>query len=238
MILQVNSISLLEKLLKSQIQSAQCQARCQSLETQKDLRICLEVCKTVVDDPESEFSICKLPRLCSGACQVACQDDGVHSDKLTYVRQDQCKLFWNMEARAKNDIFLVSGVDLGGKINLISNGVKEMSLELTPILTKKYLEFTVIAVGSQGVSDIQSTKVKSTDTCNGVEDSESAYEVQNKTEDDMLEVVEVKKLENNNLFEIFVYSLLVAVFFVTVGIILLSPRKYAFSKIENVTEIV
>ena len=84
---QASGISLLEKLLETNIKEAQCQVRCQGQENQEDVGTCLEVCRIVVKNPES--SICQLPHLCTGACRAACQDDGVR----TYSRDDGVKTY-------------------------------------------------------------------------------------------------------------------------------------------------
>ena len=233
---EVSGISLLEKLLKSQIREAQCQARCQSQENQEDVRMCLEVCRIVVRNPGSP--ICQLPNLCSGACQAACQDDAIKNERIVSVNQEVCQLSWSLETGINDDlIFIISGVDLGGKINLVTSGVKETSFEMTKPMTEKYLEMTVIAVGSQGVLDIQSSIIEPQNKCGSAKESNNIDQYKANAAD-VDDEVKIKKITNKNLLQTLICAFLAAIFFVVFGIICCKPRKQKFSKLENASEMV
>ena len=233
---RVSGISLLEKLLETHIKEAQCQVRCQGQENQEDVRMCLEVCRIVVKNPES--SICQLPHLCAGVCQAACQDDGVKAYRITSMIQDDCQLSWSLESGVKDDLlYIISGVDLGGKINLISSGVKDTSLKITPSMTEKYLEMSVIAVGSQGVLDVQSSIIITQDKCEKPKETNDSNKIKTITQDIADDKVIVKKITNNqNFLQIIIYNFLATLFLVVIVFIICIPRKSKFDKLEIAPE--
>ena len=122
-----------------------------------------------------------------------------------------------------------------------SSRVKETNLKMTSLMTKKYLEMTVIAVGSQGVLDIQSSIIETKNKCEKMSDG---YIVdKNKIETENIETqadgVTVKKIINNkNFLNIFIYSLIATSFLVVIGIVRCVPRKPEFHKLKNIPELV
>ena len=243
----ISCTSLLEKLLESHIKEAQCEARCQTQENLEDVKMCVDVCKIVVGRPGSTRSpICQLPHICSGACQTACQNEGIKTERIVSISQEDCQLSWSLESGVSNDlVFIISGVDLGGKINLISSRVKETNLKMTSLMTKKYLEMTVIAVGSQGVLDIQSSIIETKNKCEKMSDGYIVDKNKIETENISSEIetqadgVTVKKIINNkNFLNIFIYSLIATSFLVVIGIVCCVPRKPEFHKLKNIPELV
>ena len=167
---QVTSISLMETLLKSTIQSAQCEARCHGLDSQKDLQGCLDVCRIVVKNPDS--SLCMLPRLCTGGCRVACQDQdtGAHVDgserRISTIAQSRCQLSWEVNNHEDTIIvFIIAGLDHAGMISIISRSVQDTQMEISPSITSKYASVTVLAVDSQGLVDLQKVDLEHSDEC-------------------------------------------------------------------------
>ena len=113
---QVSSISLMEILLRSTIQSAQCEARCKGLNNQDDLQDCLDVCSVIIKN--NDDSLCMFPRLCTGGCKVACQDQDIgvrdHSleTQISSLAQDHCQLSWEID-NVDNEkvVFIIAGLD-------------------------------------------------------------------------------------------------------------------------------
>ena len=167
---QVTSISLMETLLKSTIQSAQCEARCHGLDSQEDLQDCLDVCRIVVKNPDS--SLCMFPRLCTGGCRVACQDQdtGAHVDgserRISTIAQSRCQLSWEVNSHEDTSIvFIIAGLDHAGMISIISRSVQDSQMEISPSITSKYASVTVLAVDSQGLVDLQKVDLEHSDEC-------------------------------------------------------------------------
>ena len=167
---QVTSISLMETLLKSTIQSAQCEARCHGLDSQEDLQDCLDVCRIVVKNPDS--SLCMFPRLCTGGCRVACQDQdtGAHVDgserRISTIAQSRCQLSWEVNSHEDTSIvFIIAGLDHAGMISIISISVQDTQMEISPSITSKYASVTVLAVDSQGLVDLQKVDLEHSDEC-------------------------------------------------------------------------
>ena len=102
-----------------------------------------------------------------GAFQTAFQDDGVKTERIVSISQEECQLSWSLESDWVNDdlVFIISGIDLGGKINLISSAFEETILEVTSSMSMKYLKMKVIAVGSLGALDIQSSIIEPKNKC-------------------------------------------------------------------------
>ena len=167
---QVTCISLMETLLKSTIQSAQCEARCHGLDSQEDLQDCLDVCRIVVKNPDS--SLCMFPRLCTGGCRVACQDQdtGAHVDgserRISTIAQSRCQLSWEVNSHEDTSIvFIIAGLDHAGMISIISRSVQDSQMEISPSITSKYASVTVLAVDSQGLVDLQKVDLEHSDEC-------------------------------------------------------------------------
>ena len=134
---QVSSISLMEILLRSTIQSAQCEARCKGLDNPDDLQDCLGVCSVIIKN--NDDSLCMFPRLCTAGCRVACQDnevnDAMTKRRLSGVTQTSCHLDWSLKEEGDNNdnsnvVFIVAGVDQYGMINIISGSILETKMEM------------------------------------------------------------------------------------------------------------
>ena len=153
-----------ETLFHSAISSAQCQAKCLSSATPEDRQDCLTICPIVQSNPSS--SLCRYPTLCTGGCQTACQrpakTDSVHQDsKLSSLVQQSCQLTWKMKQNEKeNVVFVVAGKDQVGMWNLMFNKITERRVELTELMTAKFVEITVLAVDSQEVLDKTTVKIE------------------------------------------------------------------------------
>ena len=106
-----------------------------------------------------------------GAFQTAFQDDGVKTERIVSISQEECQLSWSLESDWVNDdlVFIISGIDLGGKINLISSAFEETILEMTSSMSMKYLKMKVIAVGSLGALDIQSAIIEPKNKCDKIQ---------------------------------------------------------------------
>ena len=159
---QVTSISFLEVLLHQQITESQCEVRCQGLETREEVVTCLEVCREVVTNPES--SLCSFTQVCTGACRAACQDTD-QDIIINTVEQRHCSLSWSINNHRSQVRFIVTGLDQGGMINLISSNTRDTSIIMTSQMMEKYLEITVVAVGAGGVKDVKSSYIQQEEQC-------------------------------------------------------------------------
>ena len=160
----------MEVLLRSTIQSAQCEARCKGLDNPDDLQDCLGVCSVIIKNIDD--SLCMFPRLCTGGCRVACQDnevnDAMTKRKISGVTQTSCHLDWSLKEEGDNNgnvVFIVAGVDRAGMINIISGSILDTQMEMTPAMTSKFVKMTVLAVNSIGLLDIKEMDIEPQDAC-------------------------------------------------------------------------
>ena len=160
--------SLLSSLLQPTVRSASCQARCLNVPSDQ-LQDCLQICSLAIEDPQT--SICNYPRFCTGGCRAACQSERVENVRLAGVSQQECLLSWRMEDKEDqenlhdNVVFIVTGLDQGGMISLISDHQVDSNLHLSPEMTSKFLELTVLAVDGQGLLDMETVLVMETENC-------------------------------------------------------------------------
>ena len=184
---QVTSISFLEVLLHQQITESQCEVRCRGLETREEVVTCLEVCREVVTNPES--SLCTFTQICTGACRAACghQDNTEEDNVIKTVEQRQCSLSWSTINNHQSQVrFIVAGLDQGGMINLITSNTRDTSIIMTSQMMDKYLEMTVIAVGSDGVVDIKSSYIQPEEECSAeIKDEELTEDAAEYTSEDI-----------------------------------------------------
>ena len=187
---QMSCFALVERLLESAIQSAQCEARCQGLASQEDLQECLDVCGIVIKNPDS--SLCMFPRLCTGGCKVACQDQDVgvrdHSleTQISSLSQDHCQLSWEID-NVDNEkvVFIIAGLDHTGMISIVSRSVLDTKMEMTPAMMSKYVKMIVLAVESDGLTDRAIVHVETTKKCQ--DSDEDINEVQETTTDSLFQ---------------------------------------------------
>jgi hypothetical protein len=74
--------------------------------------------------------------------------------RMTSLVQQSCQLVWQVEMKeTENVVFVVAGRDQGGMWNLMFKKISERSVELTELMTAKFVEVTVLAVYKEGVVD-------------------------------------------------------------------------------------
>ena len=154
--------SLLETLLETTLRTASCQARCRDVASEQ-LQDCLQICSQVIEDPSA--SICSFPRFCTGGCRAACQYERGQESRLSGVSQQECGLSWSMEDHTDNVVFIVTGLDQGGMLSVISEHLLDSSLQLTAEMTSKFLEMTVLAVDGQGLIDMETVLLEEVENC-------------------------------------------------------------------------
>ena len=190
---QVTSISFLEVLLHHQITESQCEVRCQDLETREEVVTCLEVCREVVTNPES--SLCTFTQICTGACRAACGHQVTDQDIIiNTVEQRHCSLSWSINNHQSDVRFIVTGLDQGGMINLISSNTRDTSIIMTSQMMEKYLEITVVAVGADGVKDVKSSYIQPEEQCSE-ETEDTTTTTEGVTEEANLETTTVADIE-------------------------------------------
>ena len=227
---QVSSISLMEVLLRSTIQSAQCEARCQGLDNQDDLQDCLGVCSVIIKN--NDDSLCMFPRLCTGGCRVACQDnevnDAMTKRRISGVTQTSCHLDWSLKEGDNNDnvVYIVAGVDHAGMISIISGSILETKMETTPAMTSKFFKMTVLAVNSNGLLDMMEIDIEPQDACENfsVEVEETTFETIPEHESDNNQIHEsvlVKKLTYSSQdFQIALFITIILILTIIMSIII------------------
>ena len=162
------STSLLLTLLEPHLLTATCHARCVGLPSE-EREDCLALCLEVLEDPTSP-SLCDFPRLCTGGCRAACDSSREERRELRLrVSQQTCLLSWEMEQTSPSSpaslVFVVAGLDQGGKLNLVSSLQLDSSLPLSPASTQKYKEMTVLAVDRQGLLQVETVQIQEVQTC-------------------------------------------------------------------------
>ena len=168
------SVSLLERLLETTLRTASCQARCDGL-SMEDLQDCLEICDLVTRNSRS--SICEFPRFCTGGCRAACStgEEGERAS-LTSLSQQDCEVSWQVQS-SHRAVYVVVGQDRTGMYSLVSGLEQGTSLRLSPALSTKYLELTVLAVDRKGLSDRKSLALQSVTECRHTAEPPSDHQV-------------------------------------------------------------
>ena len=167
------SPSLMERLLASHLKKATCQARCAGVRSQ-EVETCLEICGL----PESSLArICQHQRFCTGGCRAACTS---HTQETSLgltvsqeetslgltVSQEDCLLTWSLQSSQHfSVVFLLAGTDQAGMVSLLADLVLDTSLELSPALTNKYRQLTVLAVDRSGLTDTKTITLQSVSHC-------------------------------------------------------------------------
>ena len=162
------STSLLLTLLEPHLLTATCHARCVGLPSE-EREDCLALCLEVLEDPTSP-SLCDFPRLCTGGCRAACDSSREERRELRLrVSQQTCLLSWAEEQSSPSSpsslVYVVAGLDQGGKLNLVSSLQLDSSLPLSPASTQKYKEMTVLAVDRQGLLQVETVQIQEVQTC-------------------------------------------------------------------------
>ena len=222
----------MEVLLRSTIQSAQCEARCKGLDNPDDLQDCLGVCSVIIKN--NDDSLCMFPRLCTGGCRVACQDnevnDAMTKRKISVVTQTSCHLDWSLKEEGDsngNVVFIVAGVDRAGMINIISGSILDTKMEMTPAITSKFVKMTVLAVNSNGLLDMKEVDIEPQDSCENLFVEVEATTFEKIPEIDLVdnqihqtEVVIVQKLTNSSQhFQIALFITLILILALILSII-------------------
>ena len=200
------SPGLMERLLASHLKKATCQARCAAVRSQ-EVETCLEICGL----PESSLArICQHQRFCTGGCRAACTS---HTQETSLgltvsqeetslgltVSQENCLLTWSIQSLQSSQhssvVFLVAGTDQAGMVSLLADLVLDTSLELSPALTYKYRELTVLAVDRSGLTDTKTITLQSVSHCqNTLTDTLTEESLPAQEEDQ----VSVEKIENKS----------------------------------------
>ena len=175
------SPALLERLLQSHLKTAACQARCAAVSSEEVVN-CLEICGL----PEPSLTkICQQERFCTGGCRAACSTERQEEITLSSLSQQDCLLTWDLQlpqSQHSSLVFLVAGQDQAGMISLVADMVVETSLELSPAITNKYSQLTVLAVDRRGLTDTKTLTLQSVSHCANpltvTEHSQPAQEVQ------------------------------------------------------------
>ena len=160
------SISLLKTLLKPTLMKATCTARCSGVSSE-EMEDCLELCLAVLEDPSSP-SLCDFPQLCTGGCRAACESSRAEERREVSVSQQDCLLSWHLDQSHSAPlplVFVVTGLDQAGMINIISPLHLDSSLYLSPATTSKYREITVLAVDTEGLLDMKTVIIQEVEIC-------------------------------------------------------------------------
>ena len=109
--------------------------------------------------------------------------------------------------------------------------------QCNPSMTEKDLEMTVIAVGSQGVLDVQSSIIITQDKCEKPKETNDSNKIKTIAQDIADDKVIVKKITNNqNFLQIIICTFLATLFLVVIVFTICIPRKSRFDKLEIAPE--
>ena len=156
------SSSLLLSLLEPSLMTATCHARCGGLASE-EVESCLALCLELLEEPTSS-SLCDFPQFCTGGCRAACDSSRPEERRELRVSQQDCLLSWSSSS-SSSLVFLVAGLDQGGMFNIVSPHQVAASLPLSPTITGKYSEMTVLAVDSQGLLDMKTVQIQQVESC-------------------------------------------------------------------------
>ena len=201
--------ALLERLLQSNLKTATCQARCAGVSSE-ELESCLDICGL----SESSLSkICQLERFCTGGCRAACNTDREET-KLRSLSQQDCLLTWSVSHQSQHSslVYMVAGLDQAGMFSLLADQVVETSLELSPALTERFSQLTVLAVDRRGLADTKTISLHSVSHCQNshTQTPTDTSTVTQQSRPDQDDEVSVEKIENKS-YQAAVYSIAVMV---------------------------
>ena len=160
------STSLLLTLLEPSLMTATCHARCDGLASE-EVESCLALCLELLEEPTSS-SLCDFPQFCTGGCRAACDSSRPEERRELRVSQQDCLLSWSSSSSSSSSsslVFLVAGLDQGGMFSIVSPHQVAASLPLSPAITGKYSEMTVLAVDSQGLLDMKTVQIQQVESC-------------------------------------------------------------------------
>ena len=226
------SRALLERLLESNLKTAACQARCGQSVSSEEVADCLEICSL----PETSLAkICPHQRFCTGGCRAACSSEREQQPELGSLSQEDCLLSWTVSPQSaqSSPVFLVAGLDQAGMMSLLADLVVETSLELSPAITERFSQLTVLAVDRRGLADTRTLTLQPVSHCHR-QDTNTLTERSRSLQEDE---VAVKKLENKS-YEAAVYiavvvSLLMLTIFTVATIICRRRRDRKSIEEEN-----
>ena len=216
------SRALLERLLQSNLKRATCQARCAGVSSE-EVETCLQICG--LSEP-SLAKICQHERFCTGGCRAACSTERQEQTRLGSVSQQDCLLTWDLQlpqSQHSSLVFLVAGQDKAGMISLVADLVVETSLELSPAITKKYSQLTILAVDRRGLTDTKTLTLRSVSHC------ANPLTLTEQSRPEQEDEVTVEKIENKSdqaaLYIAVMVSLLMLTIFTLAAAIFYRMRK-------------
>ena len=136
-----------EVLLEAQIKNARCLARCLDVVDTEELKMCLDICHLAQADPGTD--ICNLPQFCTGPCKAACGHltNDILPPAISSYAVSKCGVSWEMEKVGQNVVFVVAGLDQGGKWHLVFDDLIRNNLKMSSNGGTKYTKMVIIAVG-------------------------------------------------------------------------------------------
>ena len=218
------SRALLERLLESNLKTAACQARCAGVSSE-EVADCLEICSLT---ETSRTKICHHERFCTGGCRAACSTEREQQPEVRSLSQQGCLLTWTVSPQSaqSSQVFLVAGLDQAGMVSLVADLVVETSLELSPALTQRFRQLTVLAVDRRGLTDTKTVTLQPVSHC----PSQATLTLTSTEQSEPLQEdeVAVEKIENKSyeaaLYIAVVVSLLMLTIF-TVATIVCRRRR-------------
>ena len=103
--------------------------------------------------------------------------------EVTSLEQEGCSLVWRVSSSSVPVLYLVAGVDRAGMLSLVASSLQQPRLQLSPALTARFQQVTVVAVTRGGVMDTSTITLNTVDTC-GEQREDDIYSV---TEDEETE---------------------------------------------------
>ena len=105
--------------------------------------------------------MCGVASLCTAAWQAGCGEAVEAGDiKLTSLDQDGCGLNWELETENDKVVFIVSGLDSGVMISIVSPSLKDPRLTMTSAMRERFTKMSVLAVGASGLADIKTLDIE------------------------------------------------------------------------------
>ena len=145
-----------EVLLEAQIKNARCLARCLDVVDTEELKMCLDICDLEQADPGTD--ICNLPQFCTGPCKAACGHltNDILPPEISSYAVSKCGISWELEKMGQNVVFVVAGLDQGGKWHLVFDDLIRNNLKMSSNFGTKYTMLEIMAVGEgNGVDKIE-----------------------------------------------------------------------------------
>ena len=237
------SPALLERLLQSNLKTAACQARCAGVSSE-ELESCLQICGLT---ESSLGKICQHERFCTGGCRATCNSDREKESKLRSVSQQDCLLTWSVTQQSHHSslVYLVAGLDQAGMFSLLADQVVETSLELSPALTERFSQLSVLVVDRRGLTDTKTISLQSVSHCQNsqTEAQAATITVTELSRQDQEDEVTVEKLENKS-YQAALYSiaamvvismLILIIFTVAFALYMMKRDRRSIEKVKSFT---